>query len=316
MGIVGLDQGFHFIQIQGSIGAVGDRLRMDRGQHRDAARFVAVAVRLHAEDHLFAAAAVAHQRGEVRLRAGGKKQRRLEAEHFRGALLQPVHRRVVAEHVIAELGLVHRLAHARRGTRDGIGTQIGDVAHAASLNRIIRRMPHEAELITTIAASLGLAMIMGFIAARMKMPPMAGYLLAGIIIGPATPGFVADVGLAGQLAEIGVMLLMFGVGLHFSRRRPPGGAQDRDSGRHPGDVRLDGAGHRRRAALGMGAGSGDRLWPRALGGEHRGGAAGARGRRRLAVHQRAHRRRLADRRGPGHGAGARAAAAPGRDAWR
>ena len=77
-------------------------------------------------------------------------------------------------------------------------------------------MPHEAELITTIAASLGLAMLMGYIAARMKMPPMAGYLLAGIIIGPATPGFVVNVALAGQLAEVGVMLLMFGVGLHFS----------------------------------------------------------------------------------------------------
>ena len=77
-------------------------------------------------------------------------------------------------------------------------------------------MPHEAELITTIAASLGLAMIMGYLAARMKMPPMAGYLLAGIIIGPATPGFVVNVALAGQLAEVGVMLLMFGVGLHFS----------------------------------------------------------------------------------------------------
>src|SRR5687768_18048295 len=77
-------------------------------------------------------------------------------------------------------------------------------------------MPHGAELITTIAASLGLAMIMGFLAARLKMPPMVGYLLAGIIIGPATPGFVADVGLARQLAEVGVILLMFGVGLHFS----------------------------------------------------------------------------------------------------
>ena len=59
-------------------------------------------------------------------------------------------------------------------------------------------------------------MVMGFIAARLKMPPMVGYLLAGIVIGPATPGFVADIGLARQLADIGVMLLMFGVGLHFS----------------------------------------------------------------------------------------------------
>jgi CPA2 family monovalent cation:H+ antiporter-2 len=77
-------------------------------------------------------------------------------------------------------------------------------------------MPHNIGLITTIAAALGMALVMGFIAARVKIPPLVGYLVAGIIIGPATPGFVADVELAGQLAEIGVMLLMFGVGLHFS----------------------------------------------------------------------------------------------------
>jgi monovalent cation:H+ antiporter-2, CPA2 family len=77
-------------------------------------------------------------------------------------------------------------------------------------------MRHDVTLITTIAAALGLALIMGFIAARLKLPPLVGYLIAGIIIGPATPGFVADVELSAQLAEIGVMLLMFGVGLHFS----------------------------------------------------------------------------------------------------
>jgi CPA2 family monovalent cation:H+ antiporter-2 len=75
---------------------------------------------------------------------------------------------------------------------------------------------HELTLVTTIAASLGLALVMGFIAVRLKMPPLVGYLVAGILVGPYTRGFVADVALAGQLAEIGVMLLMFGVGLHFS----------------------------------------------------------------------------------------------------
>jgi CPA2 family monovalent cation:H+ antiporter-2 len=77
-------------------------------------------------------------------------------------------------------------------------------------------MPHNVSLISTIAVGFGLALILGFLAARIKVPPLVGYLLAGIVIGPATPGFVADVDLAGQLAEIGVMLLMLGVGLHFS----------------------------------------------------------------------------------------------------
>ena len=77
-------------------------------------------------------------------------------------------------------------------------------------------MPHDVTLITTIAAALGLALIVGFIAVRLKLPVLVGYLIAGITIGPATPGFVADLELSSQLAEIGVMLLMFGVGLHFS----------------------------------------------------------------------------------------------------
>jgi CPA2 family monovalent cation:H+ antiporter-2 len=77
-------------------------------------------------------------------------------------------------------------------------------------------MPHNIDLVTTLAVSFVLATVLGFVAARLRMPPMIGYLLAGVIIGPATPGFVADVALARQLADIGVMLLMFGVGLHFS----------------------------------------------------------------------------------------------------
>lgn len=77
-------------------------------------------------------------------------------------------------------------------------------------------MPHNISLITTIVAGLGLAMILGFLVTRLRMPPLVGYLIAGIIVGPYTPGFVADMELTAQLAEIGVMLLMFGVGLHFS----------------------------------------------------------------------------------------------------
>lgn len=77
-------------------------------------------------------------------------------------------------------------------------------------------MPHDVNLITTLAAGFGLALVLGFIAHRIGLPTLVGYLLAGVVIGPHTPGLVADISLAGQLAEIGVMLLMFGVGLHFS----------------------------------------------------------------------------------------------------
>jgi len=77
-------------------------------------------------------------------------------------------------------------------------------------------MIHEIPLITTLAAALGLALVLGLAAVRLRLPALVGYLTAGVLIGPFTPGFVADAGLAGELAEIGVMLLMFGVGLHFS----------------------------------------------------------------------------------------------------
>ena len=77
-------------------------------------------------------------------------------------------------------------------------------------------MPHDIDLLLTVAAGLGLAFVFGLAAARFHLPTILGYLLAGVVVGPFTPGFVADGGLASQLAEIGVILLMFGVGLHFS----------------------------------------------------------------------------------------------------
>src|SRR5262245_8182715 len=77
-------------------------------------------------------------------------------------------------------------------------------------------MPHHTPLIATIVGGLVLAFILGAMAHRMRISPLVGYLLAGVLVGPFTPGFVADPALAQDLAEIGVILLMFGVGLHFS----------------------------------------------------------------------------------------------------
>ena len=77
-------------------------------------------------------------------------------------------------------------------------------------------MPHVPPLVSTIAIGLVLAFAFGVLAQRFKLPPLIGYLVAGIVIGPFTPGFVADQNIANQLAEVGVILLMFGVGLHFS----------------------------------------------------------------------------------------------------
>ena len=77
-------------------------------------------------------------------------------------------------------------------------------------------MHHDTALIALVAVGFVLACAFGYLATRVRLPPIVGYLVAGIAVGPFTPGFVGDAGIAGQLAEIGVILLMFGVGLHFS----------------------------------------------------------------------------------------------------
>src|ERR1700752_5385760 len=76
-------------------------------------------------------------------------------------------------------------------------------------------MPHKIDLILTLTAGLTAALGLGFVTQKLRLSPIGGYLLAGILVGPFTPGYVADTEIATQFAEIGVILLMFGVGLHF-----------------------------------------------------------------------------------------------------
>ena len=79
-------------------------------------------------------------------------------------------------------------------------------------------MPHHTPLITTLVVAIVLAFALGMAAHRLRVSPLVGYLLAGVLVGPFTPGFVADQPLANELADIGVILLLFAVGLHFSPR--------------------------------------------------------------------------------------------------
>src|SRR5215471_7605098 len=74
---------------------------------------------------------------------------------------------------------------------------------------------HNLELILTLTGGLATALVLGYLTHRVGLSPIVGYLLAGVVVGPHTPGFVANPHLAEQLAEVGVILLMFGVGLHF-----------------------------------------------------------------------------------------------------
>ena len=77
-------------------------------------------------------------------------------------------------------------------------------------------MPHSTPLITTLVAALTVALLLGVVARKLRLPPLVGYLIAGVLIGPHTPGYIGNLELAGELSEIGIILLMFGVGLHFS----------------------------------------------------------------------------------------------------
>src|SRR3954469_3626605 len=74
---------------------------------------------------------------------------------------------------------------------------------------------HDLDLILTLTGGLAAALVLGYLTHRLGLSPLVGYLLGGVVVGPNTPGFVADQKLAGELAEVGVILLMFGVGLHF-----------------------------------------------------------------------------------------------------
>ena len=118
-------------------------------------------------------------------------------------------------------------------------------------------MPHDTTLLATIAAGLGLAFVLRLRRrTRLRLPPLVGYLLAGVAVGPFTPGFVADAALASQLAEIGVILLMFGVGPALLARRPARGAAHRAARRGGADRGRHRARRRRRAALGLALGAG------------------------------------------------------------
>ena len=127
----------------------------------------------------------------------------------------------------AALRLDPQLASAKQALDDAIGLIAKSTmppTPAAPMSPTIPKsghaegelISHSLPLITTVATAFGLALVLGFFAVRIKLPALVGYLLAGVLIGPFTPGFVGDAEIARELAEIGVMLLMFGVGLHFS----------------------------------------------------------------------------------------------------
>ena len=175
---------------------------------------------------------------------------------------------------------------------------------------------HGFDLIATIAGGFTAALVFGYITQRIGLSPLVGYLLAGVLIGPHTPGFVADAALAEQLAEIGVILLMFGVGLQFHFDELARRARRRRARRDRAKRGRDAAGRRRRARLRLVVAGRHRLRDRVVGGQHGGARPRACRQPRPAHAHRPHRRRLARRRGPVHGRRARAAAGAVRRASR
>ncbi len=135
---------------------------------------------------------------------------------------------------------------------------------------------HEDTLIATLAVSLAFAFVFGLLAVRLRMPALVGYLVAGIALSPYTPGWVADAHLAPQLAEIGVMLLMFGVGTHFSLRDLMAVKSIAIPGAVAQILVATALGALAAAPVGLATGRRPAVRPCALGCQHRGAAARAR----------------------------------------
>ena len=129
--VVRLDRGRDPVQVERAVRLELERLGLDAAQHRGAAAFVLVGVRLLADDVLVAALAVRHHAQQVALGPGGHEHRRLLAQHLRRQRLQAVDGRILSVDIVADLGRSHRRAHGRRGTRDGIAAQV-DFFHRAN----------------------------------------------------------------------------------------------------------------------------------------------------------------------------------------
>ncbi|VEB93783.1 putative cation:proton antiport protein [Citrobacter koseri] len=136
-------------------------------------------------------------------------------------------------------------------------------------------MHHATPLITTIVGGLVLAFILGMLANKLRISPLVGYLLAGVLAGPFTPGFVADTKLAPELAELGVILLMFGVGLHLSLKDLMAVKGHRHSRRDRPDSRGDVAGYGAFSGVGLVAHDRYRLRVMSFNRQYRGAAARA-----------------------------------------